>query len=558
MKKLFILSFLTVLTFLAQAQSCETFDDAELTAKIMKDVTFLADDQLEGRAPGTKGALIARDYIASRFTEAGLAPMGDEGTFFQAFKVPEPVIFDAEQTQLTVNGRTLELINQFYPTQYASNTKASGYTVNVGFGITAPELNHDDYKKISDLNGKIAVIDISAPDGIHPHSAYLKYHDLGNRIELAKEKGAIGVILINPGKQANDLSASFKKIRSQEIPVVFIKDPNIVKQFKKSVPAEISVWQTEVFADSYNVIGFKNNGKGSTVVIGAHYDHLGWGHEGSLSSTKEIHNGADDNASGTAGLISLAEFLARRQDFNHHNYLFIAFCAEERGLMGSNYYVNHPTQPLNRTAFMINMDMIGRLREGNLQVSGTGTASEWETIFSSLTCENIVFKLDPSGVGPSDHTSFYNNNIPVLHFFTGSHEDYHKPGDDVEKVNFQGVERVTSIIKFIISQTSSNEFLNFKETKNDNSKNTPRFSVTLGIMPDYMYEDGGVKIDGVSPDKPAAKAGLQKGDILIKLGDFKITDMQSYMTALSAFRKGDKTTVIYTRDGKRHETKIQF
>jgi Zn-dependent M28 family amino/carboxypeptidase len=330
-------------------------------------------------------------------------------------------------------------------------------------------------------------------------------------------------------------------------------------KLKKSANIAMSIEITEVKVEAYNVVGYLNNHQKTTIVIGAHYDHLGWGHDGSLhSGERAIHNGADDNASGTAAMMALADFLNGNSDFAHHNYLFIAFTAEERGLLGSNYFANNPTIALSSVAYMINMDMVGRLREGNLQVSGTGTAEEWKEIFEQINCENIQFKLDPSGIGPSDHTSFYNKNIPVLHFFTGSHEDYHKPTDDADKVNFEGIERVTSIIKYIISQTAEKQFLTFTETKNENARSAPSFSVTLGIMPDYMYESGGVKVDGVSADKPAAKAGIVKGDIIVKLGNFDTQDMQGYMTALSAFKPGDKTIAVVLRNGKREEVKIQF
>lgn len=213
---------------------------------------------------------------------------------------------------------------------------------------------------------------------------------------------------------------------------------------------------------------------------------------------------------------------------------------------------------LKEAAYMINMDMIGRLRDGNLQVSGTGTSRQFVELFNKISCEEINFKNDASGVGPSDHSSFYNMQIPVLHFFTGSHEDYHKPSDDADKVNYLGIARVISIIKYVVATQNEYPSLDFQETKNDNSRNAPKFSVTLGIMPDYLYDAGGVRIDGVSADKPAAVAGLEKGDILLQLGDFVINDMQSYMTALSAFKKGDKTTVVVQRGKEKLERKIQF
>ncbi len=538
------------------AQECYPLD-ANQNISIKEDIEFLASDRLEGRAPGTEGADIARDYIAKKFGRFGLTPMGNSG-FFQEFKVAEPVAVLAN-TSLAIGSNTVKLNEQFYPLLYSANGTASGKTVWVNFGITAPEFNFDDYKKIPSLTGKIAVMDVSSPDGIHPHSAYAKYHDLANRVELAKSKGAIAVIMVNLGDMANDPEAIYRKIRSSGIPVVFVKDDVVAKKLKKSTAVALQVLQEERTADAYNVVGFIDNGQPTTVVIGAHYDHLGWGQSGSLyAGEPQIHNGADDNASGTAAVIALAETLSKKTELTGHNYLFIAFMAEERGLLGSNYYVNNPTYPIQNMAYMVNMDMVGRLKDNNIQISGIGTATQWLSIFDGLSCYNLSYKLDSSGVGPSDHTSFYNMGIPVLHFFTGSHEDYHKPTDDADKLNYKGIGTVVALIKTVMAKVDREHRLEYKETANDNARNAPKFSVTLGIMPDYMYEEGGVKVDGVTEGKPAAVAGILKGDIITELGDFTIGDIYAYMNALASFKKGDKTTIKFSRDGKKMESKIQF
>ena len=305
-----------------------------------------------------------------------------------------------------------------------------------------------------------------------------------------------------------------------------------------------------------NVIGFLDNKAVKTVIIGAHYDHLGYGAEGSLHrGDTAIHNGADDNASGTAILLNLASKL--KDTLQKNNYLFIAFSGEEMGLLGSNYFVKNATIDSSAMNYMINMDMVGRLKkDSTLAVYGTGTSPIFK---QTLTAHNTNFKLvqRESGVGPSDHTSFYNNNIPVLHFFTGQHEDYHKPGDDTEKLNFEGMELISNYIFSIIGDLDNNGKLPFRKTKNE-SEETPRFKVGLGVIPDYLYEGKGMRIDGVSDDKPAKKAGLQKGDIVIKLGDSLIVDMMSYMRTLSTFEKGNTTIVKVDRKGKIIEEKITF
>ena len=306
-----------------------------------------------------------------------------------------------------------------------------------------------------------------------------------------------------------------------------------------------------------NVLGFIDNNASQTVVIGAHYDHLGYGGEGSLdrSGEKAIHNGADDNASGVAVMLNLAGKLKETNTSN--NYLFMAFSGEEMGLLGSNYFAKNATIPTDSINYMFNMDMVGRLKaDSTLAVYGVGTSPYFKQVISS---SNKGFKIieNESGVGPSDHTSFYLVDIPVLHFFTGQHEDYHKPGDDSEKLNYDGMNMISEYIFDIITDLDDNGELAFRKTKNE-SEETPRFKVGLGVVPDYLYDGEGMRIDGVTEDKPAITAGLKKGDVIVKLGDSTITDMMSYMRALSVFEAGNTTKVTYKRDGKEATAEIKF
>ena len=303
-----------------------------------------------------------------------------------------------------------------------------------------------------------------------------------------------------------------------------------------------------------NVIGFLDNKAKNTIIIGAHFDHLGFGGDGSLHrGEKAIHNGADDNASGVAVMLNLVSKLKEKNTNN--NYLFMAFSGEEMGLLGSNYFVKNPTIDTKAVSYMINMDMVGRLKDSALAVYGTGTSPIFK---QTLKSHNNNFKLiqKESGVGPSDHTSFYLADIPVLHFFTGQHGDYHKPGDDSEKLNYDGMEIISTYIFNIISDLNDNGKLAFRKTKSEKAQ--VRFKVGLGVIPDYMFDGKGMRVDGVSEDKPAQKAGLQKGDIVIKLGEKNVTDMMSYMKALAVFKKGDKTSVTVTRKGKEVTAEIQF
>lgn len=306
-----------------------------------------------------------------------------------------------------------------------------------------------------------------------------------------------------------------------------------------------------------NILGFIDNGSENTIIIGAHYDHLGYGGEGSLfrDTIKAIHNGADDNASGVAILLNLASKIKNSTLTN--NYLFMAFSGEEMGLLGSNYFVKNPLIDTKKVSYMINMDMVGRLKkDSTLAIYGTGTSPIFK---QTLNSHNKDFKLilQESGVGPSDHTSFYLADIPVLHFFTGQHEDYHKPSDDTETLNYEGMDMISSYIFTIINDLDDNGKLAFRKTKNE-SESTPRFRVGMGVVPDYLYDGEGMRIDGVSDDKPAQKAGLKKGDIVVRLGDSTVTDMMSYMRALSVFQKGDASEVVIKRGDEEITKKINF
>lgn len=307
-----------------------------------------------------------------------------------------------------------------------------------------------------------------------------------------------------------------------------------------------------------NVIGFLDNKAKQTVVIGAHFDHLGYGKEGSLyTGAPAIHNGADDNASGVAMMIYLAETL-KKSKLKNNNYLFIAFSGEEKGLWGSNYFVNHPTLQLADMNYMINMDMVGRLNpERQLAVNGTGTSPAFEEVLTAANKSGLKLKLSASGVGPSDHTSFYLQNMPVLAFFTGQHEDYHKPSDDIHLLNFSGMRDVSAYVYRIIEGLDGKGKITFTKTK-DESNDAPRFTVSLGVIPDYLYDGKGMRIDGVREGKPAHKADLLKGDIVLKMNDIEVADMMSYMKALATFKQGDTANLLIKRGDQEMVKQVKF
>jgi Zn-dependent M28 family amino/carboxypeptidase len=318
--------------------------------------------------------------------------------------------------------------------------------------------------------------------------------------------------------------------------------------------------QGEKSRTGHNVVGYINNNAASTVILGAHFDHLGYGEDHNSRYTGEpaIHNGADDNASGTAALIELGRIL-KKEGNRKYNYLFVAFSGEELGLNGSKYFTEHPTVSFTDVNYMINMDMVGRFNDSSktMTIGGVGTSPSWGTL---LTEKKPAFdiKIDSSGTGPSDHTSFYRKDIPVLFFFTGLHNDYHKPSDDFDLINYNGELLIVKYISRLIERSTKETKLVFTKTKEQQTSTNTRFTVSMGIMPDYTFSGGGVKVDGVSDGKAAQKAGLKAGDIVVKLGDFNISSVESYMQALSKFKKGDATKVKVKRGSEELVFDVSF
>jgi len=521
------------------------------TAALKKHVYYLASDKLEGRSPGTKGEEAAAKYIAAAWKKAGIQPGGENGTWYKPFTFTDKVEADPTTT-LSVNNKSYKLDEDFWPMGFSASATVSAPAIYVRYGITNPEKNYDDYAGYSEaeLKGKIFVIELSSPDGIHPHSAHIQYSDPGTKLRKAAEKGAVGVIFIDNRKDAEVPAKRLSKnMRAESIPAVYAEGilPKILSE-TEGLPVTINVKINRVTGHGKNVVGFIDNGAKYNVIIGAHFDHLGWGDEGSLAAgVHAIHNGADDNASGTATLIEIGKYLAKNGP-KHNNYILVAFSAEEKGLLGSNDFVKSALFDPAHANYMINMDMVGRLENDQIAISAAGTSSMWGNNLNNVKAGNLKIKTSEGGVGPSDHTSFYLKDIPVLHFFTGTHADYHKPSDDADKINYEGMTRVGNFIIDLITVLDGQGKLDFVKTKENESGKAPRFSVTLGIVPDYMYDGEGVRADGVTDGKPAQKAGVKAGDILLKLGDYPIRDMKSYMEALGKFKKGQSTDLQLKRD----------
>jgi hypothetical protein len=304
-----------------------------------------------------------------------------------------------------------------------------------------------------------------------------------------------------------------------------------------------------------NVIGFLQGNdkklKDEVVIIGGHYDHLGWGGKHAMDTVKAIHYGADDNASGTAGLIELAEYFAKNKKKLKRSLLFIAFSGEEEGLHGSIYYTKNPYLSLEKTQTMINMDMIGRMKDSILIVEGMGSSPYWKELFSSLDTQYFKMRYKPDGIGPSDHASFYRKNIPVLFYFTGLHKDYHKASDTKDKINYIGQNDALKLISSTIDKIQSKkERIPFSLVPIDTTKKSSSFSVWVGGTPDYGYDGEGLKISDVAPNSPAEKAGLKAEDVVIKFGDTQIKNIYDYTGQLSKYKVGDIVNFVVKRAGK--------
>ena len=508
-------------------------------------VAYLADDKLEGRRAGTTGEELARKYISSQMESIGLGPKGDGGGWLQAFPIYDGKDY-RQGSYLFINGTEIKKEN-FFP--YALSPE------KILEAMPSIALKETGVPWFMDLRAE------KEANKDNPH------FDADNNILVkaadAASKGATALILFNDESQVYN-----PKQRGNElpIPVLFINKEESDKYLHDEtdmLEIKLKTGFTKMERTGHNVIGYIDNGAPLTVILGAHYDHLGYGEDGNSmirNGSPAIHNGADDNASGTAALIELARLLKKEKQ-KKYNYLFIAFSAEELGLFGSKYFTENATLPLSQVSFMINMDMVGRLNDTShaLTIGGYGTSPAWAGAFSSLSDHRYFkIKFDSSGTGPSDHSSFYRKDLPVLFFFTGLHTDYHKPGDDAEKINYEGQYRILQLIRTVVKNTSEQSKMVFSKTREQQTSTSARFSVSLGIMPDYSFSGNGVKVDGVSEGRAAKKAGILTGDIVLQLGDYPTASVEQYMQALGKFKKGDKTIVKYKRGESEFSSPVEF
>lgn len=567
-------------------------DNPEVTTEEIKEhISFLASDKLKGRDSGTEELFGAAVYISDEFKNYGLEPLFKDG-FLQEFPFVKTIeLTDKNSLSFSTNGSEVELkLREDYITlPFSGNTDVNGSLVFAGFGISASDLNYDDYSGI-DVKNKIVIVFRNTPEPAVAHSGFDAHSPLRKKSSVARDKGAAGIIFINPydsNKTSDDLvefsfdrGGAMSDFSVQSVKRIFIEELlhneginlkdvyNKILESKKpssfelkNSSAKISTEVKEVEAVSWNVAGYLEGKdpelKNELIIIGAHFDHLGMGGEGSLyrGDEPQIHNGADDNASGTTGVLELAEKFASRKNNLKRSIVFITFSGEELGLLGSNYFVNNLPFPVEDAITMVNMDMIGRLKDSSLIVYGTGTSSDWKDILNNYNKYGFKLTFNDEGFGPSDHSSFYGKKIPVLFFFTGTHEDYHKPSDDTEKINFTGEKDILNYVYDIVTAIDKNPIRpDYLLVEKKESGQMFARKVYVGTVPDFASNVDGYKISGVSEGSPAQLAGLQGGDIIISFGGKKISNIYDFTYALGDFVPGDEVDVIV----KRGEDEITF
>jgi len=588
MKNLFL--FLLVVLVV----SCGKKFDPEITVQDIKDnINYLASDSLKGRKAGEAGDLLAAEFIRSKFKVAGLTLLYESG--FQKFNLVTSADLEGENT-LMVNGEQFQVEEDYLPYAFSANSNVKAEVIFAGYGLQVNKdtLQWNDFNNL-DVAGKWILALQGDPDLDNPNSPFLEFSTERAKALLASDLNAAGLILVAGQKfsEQDELSSLFfdKNSSRYNIPVIQVsralankvlaetgetvgslevqmekenRSFGLLTNVELAINVNIELKETE----SQNVVamvpGTDENLKNEYVVVGAHYDHLGMGGPGSGSraiDTIAVHNGADDNASGVAAIIEMAEKTAASGE-NRRSIIFAAFGAEEMGLIGSKTFTDKPPVQTEKMTGMFNFDMVGRLdtASNSLSIGGTKTSIETEQILNDLN-PGFSLALSEEGVGPSDHASFYLQNVPVFFISTGAHSDYHTPNDDTEFINFEGARKVTEYAYDLLKEVANRDSaLTFREAgaKFQRSRGG-RFKVTLGVMPDFAgMEKRGMRIDAVSKGKPAEKGGMEKGDIITAIDGKKVSNIYDYMNRLQSLEAGQTITVDILRDNKETVLIIQL
>lgn len=595
-----LLSVLAVACASSESGSASESSLDASAGRLLADVAWLADDAQEGRRAGTEAGRRAGLWIAARMEELGLEPAGEEGTWFQSFQVPLPIA-DGGTSSVVLDGVELKGAGSVLPLFCSDGAGAAGRLLWRGYGIVNEERGFDSYAG-QDVEGAIVLIVRGAPElpelveSEEPDDTALVHHGEGwgnsatlfTKVMNAKRRGAAAVIIAeHPDHEGGMLAFDPSHSAQANIPALYISAAaagrlrpefrvNVLQHDPSSMVGvgDSSAKTVEVFADvlrdkgeALNVLGrLRGDGAGPTVVIGAHYDHLGHGGEGSLAGgTNAIHNGADDNASGTAAVLEMARLWSAEGPggLPAGDIVFALWSGEELGLLGSEYWAQHPTLDLDEVAMNLNLDMVGRAGDAVLTVLGAGTAAGFDDwLFDAALPAGLDLKVNMSGqgVGGSDHQTFLKREIPAVHFFSGLHGDYHKPTDDTERFEAEGAARVVTLGIGLVDAAQASGDLTFIEVKAPESGQASRrstgWNVWFGSVPDYSFEGDGLLLSGTSDGSPAAKAGLLEGDRIVQVGEVEVQNIYDFMHVLQIYKPGNVVLTRFVRDGEEHEVRI--
>ncbi|HXJ67756.1 MAG TPA: M28 family peptidase [Verrucomicrobiae bacterium] len=564
------------------------------TMTVLGYVRRLASPSWEGRGIGTAGIDSAADWIARRMKQAGLAPAGDSGGWFQTFEVTTGVVPEPP-CELEIGGATFPLGDALQPLGFSSNGSAHARVVFAGYGITAPGYQWDDYAGL-DAHDAIVLVLTQEPGEMDSTSKFdgsfnTPFADVRTKAINAREHGALGLVVVNgprwhagepPRAPARDgegymtsglvaawidetaanalLKPAGTDLLHAQAAIESTGEPHSVA-LPDSATLTVNVQRAR--AMTRNVVGwFPGRDTARTLVLGAHYDHLGYGGPSSLAPNEHApHVGADDNASGVAAILAAAQRLGAKQQRGWrpaHTIVVTAFTGEEMGLVGSDHFTNEPPKPIETVEAMVNLDMVGRLRKDQLQVMGVGTAAEFPTLVQNVNAKlpdaRFDLKTSEDGYGPSDHQSFYKKNVPVLMLFTGAHADYHKPSDTWDKVHYAGLARVSDYAQALIESLDVRPRPTFTKAKSDASPGRIAggggYGAWLGTVPNYMQTEGGVLLDDVRDGSPAQKAGIRGGDVIVRFDGMRVDNIYDYTFGLRTRKPGQEVRITVKREGK--------